>query len=110
MKNIGILKPDGSFIECERYEHLELERELVETLDEKFSYLSSLDCELYLQKLGYVIVRASDVYGFIGHLDDNHKIIHLTDKQKKWLEDHYSEFPSDKQRSVDDIIDHSERR
>lgn len=45
------------------------------------------------------------MYGLIGYLDDDDKIIHLSDEQKKWLEDNYDEFPTDKQRSVDDLID-----
>jgi hypothetical protein len=49
------------------------------------------------------------VYGLIGYLDDDGKFICLSDEQKKWLEDHYDEFPTDKQRSVDDLIDYDYR-
>lgn len=106
MNYIGILSPDGSFIECESYEHLELAKEIAEKLNSEYSYKSGIVCEEYLQKLGYIIVRARDVYGIIGYLDDG-KVIYLSDEQQKWLEDNYNEFPTDKQRSIDDLIDNS---
>lgn len=107
MNYTGILSPNGNFIECESYEHLELAKEIAEKLNSDYSYKSGIACEEYLQKLGYIIVRTRDVYGLIGYLDDNDKIINLSDKQKKWLEDNYDKFPTDKQRSVDDLIDHN---
>ncbi len=106
MNYIGILSPNGSFTECESYEHLDLAQEIAEKLNSEYSYKNRIACEEYLQKLGYIIVRAHDVYGLIGYIDDDNKVIHLSDKQKKWLEDHYDEFPTDKQRSVDDLIEH----
>ena len=107
MNYTGILSPNGSFIECESYEHLELAKEIAEKLNSEYSHKNGVVCEEYLQKLGYIIVRARDVYGLIGYLDDDDKVIYLSDEQKKWLEDNYDEFPTDKQRSVDDLIDHN---
>lgn len=107
MNYIGILKPNGSFIECKSYEHLNLAKEIAKKLYSKYSHESDLSCEEYLQKLGYVIIRSYDVYGLIGYLNDDGKVIHLSDEQKKWLEDNYENFPTDKQRSVDDLIDHN---
>lgn len=107
MNYIGILSPNGSFIECESYEHLELAKEVAEKLNSEYSYQSGIACEYYLQKLGYIIVRAHDVYGLIGYLDDGDKVIRLSDEQQKWLEDNYDKFPIDKQRSVDELIDHN---
>lgn len=104
MNYIGILSPDGSFIECESYEHLELAKEIAEKLNSEYSHKSRIVCKEYLQKLGYIIVRAHDVCGLIGYLDDNGKGIYLSDKQQKWLEDNYDNFPTDKRRSVDDLI------
>jgi hypothetical protein len=105
MNCIGILSPNGSFIECESYEHLDVAKEIAEKLNSEYAYKNGVACEEYLQKLGYIIVRARDVYGLIGYLDDDDKFIYLSDEQKKWLEDHYAEFPTDKQRSVDALID-----
>ena len=110
MNHTGILSPDGSFIECESYEHLDLAKEIAGKLNGEYSHKDGLACEEYLQKLGYIIVRARDMYGLIGYLDDNDKIIYLSDEQKKWLENNYDKFPTDKQRSVDDLIDHSCKR
>ena len=107
MNYTGILSPNGSFIECESYGHLNLAKEIAEKLNSEYSHKDGIECEEYLQKLGYIIVRARDVYGLVGYLDDNNKIIYLSDEQKKWLEDNYDKFPTDKQRSVDDLIDHN---
>ncbi len=106
MNHTGILSPDGSFVECESYEHLDLAKEIAENLNSEYAHKNGVACEEYLQKLGYIIVRARDVYGLIGYLDDNDKFIHLSNEQKKWLEDNYDEFPTDKQRTVNDLIDH----
>lgn len=107
MNLIGILSPNGSFIECESYEHLELAKEIAEKLNSDYSYKNGIECEKYLQKMGYIIVRSRDVYGLIGYLDDNNKMICLSDEQKKWLEDNYDKFPTYKQKSVDELIDHN---
>jgi hypothetical protein len=109
MNYTGILSPNGSFTECESYEHIELAKEIAKKLNGEYSHKNGLVCEEYLQKLGYVIVRSRDVYGLIYYLDDDGKFICLSDEQKKWLEDHYDEFPIDKQRSVDDLIDYDYR-
>lgn len=107
MNYIGILSPDGNFIECKSYEHLDLAKEIAEKLNSDYMYKGHIACEEYIQKLGYIIVRAHDVYGLIGYLDDNDKIIYLSKEQKKWLEDNYDNFPTDKQKFVDDLIDHN---
>lgn len=104
MNYIGILSPNGSFIECKSYEHLDLAKEIAEKLNSEYSHENGIVCEEYLQKLGYIIVRAHDMYGLIGYLDDDNKVIHLSDEQKKWLEEHYDKFPADKQRFVDNLI------
>lgn len=107
MNYTGILCPNGNFIECESYEHLSLEKEIAEKLNSEYKDKKGIGCEEYLQKLGYIIVGSRDVYGLIGYLDDDGKVIYLSDEQKKWLEEHYDEFPTDKQRSVDDLIDYN---
>ena len=106
MNYIGILSPNGSFIECESYEHLDLAKEIAEKLNSDYSHKNGVACEEYLQKLGYIIVRARDVYGLIGYLNDG-KVICLSNEQEKWLENHYDDFQTDKQRSIDDLIDHN---
>lgn len=55
--------------------------------------------------MGWIAIRARDVYGFIGYIDDNENIITISDEQKEWLEEHYEEFNADKQGYVDKILD-----
>ena len=113
---IGILTPDGALIPCEPYEHLDLAQEMVEKMDTiPFAIKHNrMDCEVYLQQLGYIIVRGHDVYGLIGWrmdwIDENtEQILHLTSEQKKWLTDNYGSFPKDKQKTVDKMIDYSDK-
>lgn len=104
MNKTGFLSPSGKLIECESYEHLDKACEIADELN--LSYNNRLEAEIILQKLGYITVRARDVYGLIGYLDDNYKLICMTTEQKRWLERNYEFFPKDKQKSVDDLIDH----
>ncbi len=104
MNYTGILSPNGSFTECESYEHLALAKKIAEKLSGEYSHENGLTCEEYLQKLGYITVRARDVYGLIGYPNGDGKVIRLSDEQRKWFEDNYDGFPTDKQRSVDDLI------
>ena len=105
MNKIGFLAPNGKLIECESYEHLDVAREIAEELDPNINFVSSLDYETYLQELGYIVVRARDVYGLSGRIiDDEGHRIHLTKEQIKWLEDNYENFPDDKRESVDDLF------
>ena len=102
MNKIGILPPDGQLIPCNSYEHLDIAYELVEKMQHPVA--NRLEAEFYLQQLGYIIVRSRDVYGLIGYLDDHDHIICMTTSQKRWLEENYDSFPTDKQKSVDDIL------
>lgn len=107
MKNVGVLTPEGKLIECEPYEHLDLAKELVEKMENVPADAKNnrLEAEVYLQKLGYIIVRTHDVYGMIGYIvdDDGHRI-HMTQEQKKWLEDNYGDFSKEKRETVDDMF------
>ena len=106
INQIGILTPQGILIECDSYEHLDLARELIDKISDAPTVYSSVDAEIYLQKLGYLIVRSRDVYGLVGYLDDDNRVIRMTKEQRKWLEDNYAEFPADKQRTVDNLFEH----
>ncbi len=108
---IGLLDPDGTLHECESWEHLDTAYEIVEQMADApaKARMNRLEAESYLQNLGWVIVRARDVYGMIGYLGENDKVIHLSEEQKKWLTDNYEFFPTDKQASVDDLLDNRDR-
>ena len=103
MNKVGILAPDGKLIPCESYDHLNIADKLVKEMEHPVN--NKLEAEEYLQQLGYIVVRARDVYGLIGYLDDNDQLICLTNAQKRWLEENYDNFPIEKQRSIDDLLD-----
>ena len=107
MNKIGFLAPNGDFIECESWEHMSFALDLVEKMKDApdKAKFNGLTAEEYLQELGYIVVRASDVYGLMGRIvDDRGHRLHMTDIQIKWLEDNYDYFPKDKQESVDDLF------
>ena len=109
LNKIGILAPSGELNECNSWEHTELAKELVSDMTDVPAGINGLEAEEHLQRKGYVVVRARDVYGMIGYLDDDDNVIHLTEAQRKWLLDEYGNFPDDKQRCVDDLLDVRDR-
>ena len=111
LNKIGILAPSGELHECDSWGHMELAEKLVSDMADvpAGKKYNGLEAEEYLQRKGYVVVRARDVYGMVGYLDDDHNVIHLTEAQRKWLLDEYGNFPDDKQRCIDDLIDVRDR-
>ena len=108
---IGLLDPSGVLHECASWEHLDTAWDIVDNMDgaPAEAKVNRLEAEAYLQRLGWVIVRARDVYGMIGFLDDNDEVIHLSERQKEWLIAEYGNFPPDKRESVDELIDIRDR-
>ena len=112
---IGLLDPSGTLHECSSWGHLDAALDIVENMDDVPAEVRAevkhnrLEAEAYLQRLGWVIVRARDVYGMIGFVDDNDEVIHLSERQKEWLIAEYGNFPSDKRESVDELIDIRDR-
>ena len=108
---IGLLDPSGVLHECNSWGHLDAAQDIVEKMDGVPAEVkhNRLEAEAYLQGLGWVIVRARDVYGMIGFLDDNDEVIHLSERQKEWLIAEYGNFPPDKRESVDELIDIRDR-
>ena len=105
----GYLDTDGNFRACESYGHLELAYEIVNEEMNVTPYIwNTLDAENYLQKLGWIVVRTNDVYGLIGFPKDDNKDIcyHLTDAQKKWLNEHYEEMTSRCRKEVDKMFEY----
>lgn len=101
----GFLDTEGKLHKCEAWEHLDYATELVENMG--VSINNRLEAEEYLQKLGWVVVRDSDVYGLIGYYkkDSNDIRHHLTDKQKDWLNRAYEEMTLSCRESVDDMFE-----
>ena len=105
MNKVGILAPDGKLIPCESYEHLDLADKLVNKMNHTVK--NKVEAEDYLQQLGYLIVRARDIYGLIGFFDMNDNLISLTDEQSKWLIENYEYFPQEKRECVDELLERS---
>lgn len=109
MNNLGFLTPEGKLLKCGYWEHMSFALDLVEKMKDApdTAKVNGWMAEEYLQKLGYIVVRARDCYGLIGHYkeDSNTCRYHMTEEQKRWLLEHYDEFNRDKQASVDRLFD-----
>lgn len=109
MNNLGFLTPEGKLLECEYWEHMSFALELVEKMKDApdKAKFNGWTAEEYLQKLGYIVIRASDCYGLIGYYKEGSNTCryHMTEEQKQWLLAHYDEFNRDKQASVDKLFD-----
>lgn len=108
MSEIGFLTPEGKLLECDYWEHMSFALELVEKMKDApdEAKLNGCTAEEYLQKLGYIVVRARDCYGLIGYYKEGSHTCryHMTKEQKKWLLDHYDGFVKEKQESVDNLF------
>lgn len=106
----GFLDTKGKLHECESYEHLSKAREIVDFLTQteelKAPILNGVQAEDYLQKLGWIVIRTNDVYGFIGHYksESSTERYHLTDKQKEWLNTNYEKMTTSCRESVDELF------
>ena len=106
--SIGYLTPKGELIECESYEHMDLALDLVREMADApaKSKTNGFEAEIYLQELGYIVIRARDCYGLIGHHINPHSEtrVHMTKEQKEWLLNHYEEFNDEKRKCVDELF------
>lgn len=102
---IGFLDPEGKLHECNSYEHLDLAVEITEKMGKSFR--NRLDAENYLLSLGWIAVRARDVYGNIGYFKSSgsEERLHLTEKQKDWLNKIYESVNTSKQESIDQLFE-----
>ena len=104
MNDIGFLDTEGILHPCDSWGHMDLALDITD--DMGLSFYNRLDAEDYLKKLGWIVIRARDVYGFIGWRNpDTGKRIHLTDAQRDWLIAHYEDMPEVKRKTVDDLFD-----
>ncbi len=101
----GYLDTTGKLHECEHYGHLDLAWELVDAM--KHPVRTRLDAERYLQELGWLVVRDHDIYGLIGYIkeDGKEERWHLTDEQKKWLNNVYGAVNNDCRAAIDHIFE-----
>lgn len=104
MNEIGFLKPDGTLIRCNAWEHMNTAIKIAESMGQ--SFYSGIKAEEFLQKQGWLVIRTSDVYGLIGvYNPETGKRYHLSDEQKKWLIEHYDNMSPLKRKYVDELFD-----
>ena len=103
----GFLDTEGKFHECEPWGHLDKAWEIV-VEEMKVPVANRLKAEEHLQKLGWVVVRTSDVYGLIGYCksEDSDERYSLTEKQKDWLLNAYEDMTPNCRVSVDIMLGH----
>lgn len=101
---IGILDTNGHLHQCDSYGHLDLAEDLVKEMG--VTVKNRLKAEEYLQKLGYVIIRAHDVYGYIGYFKNKNSDVryHLTEAQIDWLNKNYEYMLPDCRESVEELF------
>ena len=106
---MGFLKPDGTLIPCESYEHTSKAFDICMELD--IPCRSGVDAEDKLLNLGYVEIRARDVIHRIGFYkqdkDENllDEVWHLTEEQRAYLTEHYEEYNDELRETVDELMD-----
>lgn len=105
----GFLKPDGTLVPCESFEHTIKAFDICLALN--IPCRSGIDAEDKLLDLGYVEVRARDVIHRIGFYKEDkdgnllEELLHLTEEQRAYLTEHYEEYNDDLRKSVDELMD-----
>ncbi len=106
---IGFLKPDGTLIACEHYEHTSKAFDICSELN--IPCMSGIDAEDKLLDLGYVEIRARDVIHRIGFYKEDEdgnlldEVRHLTEEQRAYLTEHYEKYNDNLRESVDELMD-----
>lgn len=102
----GFLDTEGILHECASWEHTSKATSIIKEMNMS-NINNGVEAEECLQKLGWLVVRNTDIYGLIGYLNDNGEVIYLSKAQKKWLEDNYEKLNYMQRECADDIIDRS---
>ena len=98
---IGFLDTEGILHTCKPYEQLDFARQLVKSIGVA-DYAAMVNCEDYLQKQGWVIVRKRDTDNIYGPTDCKPNF-HLTNAQKEWLSENCEEFCLGEQKSANKL-------
>ena len=103
MSLCGFLAPDGTFTECDSWEHMQTAANIAK---EKYNrtFQHSYEAEQYLYEVGYVGFYARAVgYTWISRIDN--RIILLTDAQKDFVISHLTGANNnDQKKSMEDLL------
>ena len=103
MSLCGFLAPDGTFTECDSWEHMQTAVNIAkEKYDRTFQHL--YEAEQYLSEVGYIGFYARAV-GYTGISQVDNRIIPLTDAQKDFIIDHLVQASNkDQKKSMEDLL------
>ena len=103
MSLCGFVAPDGTFTECDSWEHMQTAANIArEKYDKTFQHL--YEVEQYLYEIGYVGFYARAVeHTWISRIDN--RIILLTDAQKDFVISHIDKASNkDQKKSMEDLL------
>lgn len=103
MSLCGFLAPDGTFTECDSWEHMQTAANIAK---EKYNrtFPHSYEAEQYLYEVGYVGFYARAV-GYTGISRVGNRIILLTDAQKNFIITHLDKANNkDQKKSMEDLL------
>ena len=103
MSLCGFLALDGTFTECDSWEHMQTAANIArEKYDKTFQHL--YEAEQYLYKVGYIGFYARAV-GYTGISRIDNRIILLTDAQKDFVISHLAKANNkDQKKSMEDLL------
>lgn len=99
----GFLAPSGEFHECDTYGHCQLAKQIIKSLNMYSDDAVRTMChENVLLKLGWICVRARDIYK--STFDDSKNYLYISNEQQKWLEDNYQDLTKYQNSDVYEIV------
>lgn len=103
MSLCGFLAPDGTFTECDSWEHMQTAENIAKEKYNK-TFQHSYEAEQYLYEVGYVGFYARAVgYIWISRIDN--RIILLTEAQKDFVISHLAKANNkDQKESMEDLL------
>ena len=103
---IGFLNPQGELIKCSSWEHLDKSTEICKDVYNK-EFIYRQDAEDYILSVGYVAIRARDVYMSYKNETTN-EWIKLTQKQLDFFATHADEFNEAQKKDICEILYYQE--
>lgn len=97
----GYLAPNGDFYEAPYYSHMTTATKIVNMYELPRPRNSNFD-EDTLLLYGFICIRVSDVYKRARDFEG--KILLISDKQQKYLSNHWNEFNDNQKKCILDLI------